>query len=681
MTLMTDSGHSILMKISAFLTLLLFMLQGFIVQSQIIQPRTDYGAMLEPKGRIINGAGQDLAGYNNYWDVMHSQGKPVIYMTYLGVKTVTSDWSTGLKADLMSHPDKFLVPQIGLSMASDGTPSSHYEQDVAAGLYDDQILMFIEGLKSLAFPAYVRIGYEFNGTLWNGYQAETYKTAFRRITDMIRASGVEAATVWDFSMDGVMNYMDYYPGDSYVDWWAINLFSASHFTDSYANSFMEDANSHNKPVMIGETTPRYVGVLDGQQSWNSWFAPFFTFIHNYPGLKAFSYINWDWSQYPQWWNWGDARIEQNAYVGGAFASEMDSAKYLHASGEHDFRKTFGLADNTAPPVPGTVTVDQSVFPFQLNWDNVSDPSGLSHYIIYKHGVLSDYSFASPWFDQNIAAGDTITYAVSAMDRAGNESQQTAKLKITVPSPVEKALNGEFDHGLQNWILSTYDAAVASVVIDPGSVLSGPNSCKVTLSQTTGTDWHAQLWQWLSVHKGRKYKVTYEAKASTEKDIRLVIQQAASPYHLYYYQTHHLNAGVQSFTDTVTISVNDQARLAFMVGTTTTGMVWIDNVTISESVPASFGTGDEPEMNPALSVYPNPCRGIAGINFMNAVPGFVSLSIADANGKMVATLVNEKKGAGTFSAQWNAAGQAPGIYFCILKSGKATKIQKILLLHE
>jgi len=220
-----------------------------------------------------------------------------------------------------------------------------------------------------------------------------------------------------------------------------------------------------------------------------------------------------------------------------------------------------------------------------------------------------------------------------------------------------------------------------VVIDPGSVLSGPNSCKVTLSQTTGTDWHAQLWQWLSVYKGRKYKVTYEAKASTEKDIRLVIQQAASPYHLYYYQTHHLNAGVQSFTDTVTISVNDQARLAFMVGTTTTGTVWIDNVTISESVPASFGTGDEPEMNPALSVYPNPCRGIAGINFMNAVPGFVSLSIADANGKMVATLVNEKKGAGTFSAQWNAAGQAPGIYFCILKSGKATKIQKILLLHE
>jgi hypothetical protein len=30
------------------------------------------------------------------------------------------------------------------------------------------------------------------------------------------------------------------------------------------------ADTHKKPVMIGEATPRYVGVTDGEASWNQW---------------------------------------------------------------------------------------------------------------------------------------------------------------------------------------------------------------------------------------------------------------------------------------------------------------------------------------------------------------------------------------------------------------------------
>ena len=38
-----------------------------------------------------------------------------------------------------------------------------------------------------------------------------------------------------------------------------------------AKIFMDNAGVHKKPVMIGETTPRNVGVLNGQTSWNQWF--------------------------------------------------------------------------------------------------------------------------------------------------------------------------------------------------------------------------------------------------------------------------------------------------------------------------------------------------------------------------------------------------------------------------
>ena len=175
--------------------------------------------------------------------------------------------------------------------------------------------------------------------------------------------------------------------------------------------------------------------------------------------------------------------------------------------------------------------------------------------------MSDYSIAFPYSDKNVFAGDTITYAVSAMDRAGNESQKTAKLKVTIPSSLSKVINGEFDNGTRNWTLSTYaTGAVATMKIDSSSLISGRKSCEVDISQVTGTDWHIDLWQWLSIHNGCKYQITFKAKAGSNKVITLAIQQAASPYAMYLSKSHTITSTAQSFTDTVTLRANDHAKL-------------------------------------------------------------------------------------------------------------------------
>jgi hypothetical protein len=275
-------------------------------------------------------------------------------------------------------------------------------------------------------------------------------------------------------------------------------------------------------------------------------------------------------------------LEQNAVVGNKFAGEMDSLKYLHATSERLFRKSFGLSDNTAPATPGNVSVVNTDYPLQLNWNAVTDPSGLSHYIVYKRGVLSDYTLTLPYSDKNIMAGDTITYAVTAMDRAGNESQMTAGQRINVPLTLNKALNGEFDNGTKNWNLSTYDAgAAATMKIDTNKVISGRNSCAIDITKVTGTGWHVQLWQWLPIHAGRQYKFTFKAKSSSAKVINLVIQQGASPYTMYLDKPHSLTTAVQTFTDTYTATVEDQAKLEFFLGSAGTAQVWIDLVSISE----------------------------------------------------------------------------------------------------
>jgi hypothetical protein len=652
--------------------------------AQPFQARLNTGAILEPVGKIINGAGQDRAAFVNYWDAMHAQGKPAIFMAYIGLRDVTSDWADALKGDLMRNADKFVVPQIGLSMTVDGTPSAHYEQDVAAGLYDNQIAMFIDGLQSLAIPAYVRIGYEFNGVSWNGYQPATYKTAFLRITNMIRARGVEVATVWCFAMDGVMNFQDYYPGDASVDWWAIDIFSANHFTDPNASRFLDSARAHYKPVMIGETTPRSVGVLNGQQSWNQWFAPFFTFVHTHPEVKALSYINWNWALYPQWQTWGDARIEQNAIVARNFAGEMDSLQYLHASTERLFRKAFSSSDTIAPPIPGSISLVDLGFPLRLQWSASADPSGLAHYIVYKNGVRSDYALAPSYSDKNIAARDTITFTVSAMDRAGNESQTTAGLRITVPSTLSKALNGEFDGGTQSWQLSSYAAgAAATLRIDTTSVISGRNSCAVTVTQATGTNWHIQLWQPLAIFSGHKYKVTFKAKASSAKVIDLVLQQSASPYFIYLDKPHTLTTSVQTFSDSISINTSDQAKLELFLGTSETVQLWIDSISIIES---STGTSSgverlvaRPESFALLQNYPNPFNPTTKIAFEVGVSGMVSLKVFDALGREMAALVNEKREAGRYSVEWNAKLVPSGVYFYRLVAGNSSEMKKMIVL--
>jgi hypothetical protein len=485
-------------------------------------------------------------------------------------------------------------------------------------------------------------------------------------------------------MDGVMNFQDYYPGDAYVDWWGINFFSASHFTDPNAQKFIDSANFHAKPVMIGETTPRYVGVLDGQQSWDQWFSPFFTFIHTHPEVKAFCYINWNWSQYPQWSTWGDARLEQNAIVGVNFANEMDSLQYLHASTESAFRKTFGSSDNTAPTTPGAISVVQPGYPLQLNWDTVSDPSGLSHYIVYKHGVLSDYTLTLPYSDQDIAAGDTITYAVAAMDRAGNESQTTENLQVIIPSTLSRALNGEFDSGTQNWHLSSYaSGASATFQIDTTEVISGRNSCAITISQVTGTNWHIQLWQWLSIQPDHKYEITFKAKASSTKVIDLVLQQGASPYTIYLDKVHTLTTEVQIFTDKVSIHATDQAKLEFFLGTSGTEQVWIDSVSIIELSPVTTGVaiqeGENPEAFALLDCYPNPFNTSTIIGFQVKEPGFISLKVFDIMGREIATLVNEQKPYGDYSIEWNASGLVSGLYFCKLQNGNYIEVKKMHLM--
>jgi hypothetical protein len=289
-------GKSLFLSVVFFVTLSSVTPPALEAQSYV--PRVNYGARLEPRTGVIHGAGQSPDAYAAYWSVMPAGRQPLVFMYYIGLDSLTANWADSLKSQLLLYPGSLVIPQIGLSL-TDGV-NAHYEQQVANGVYDTQIGYLIAGLRSLATPAYLRIGYEFNGLAWNGYQPAPYVQAFIHITNAIRAAtDIEVATVWDASVDGVTNYTDYYPGDSYVDWFGMNIFTDNTFTSPNLTAFFSLSDSHKKPVMIGETTPELIGAQGGAASWNGWYSDFFNFLKKTPEVKMFNYIDWNWAYWSQ----------------------------------------------------------------------------------------------------------------------------------------------------------------------------------------------------------------------------------------------------------------------------------------------------------------------------------------------------------------------------------------------
>ena len=77
-------------------------------------------------------------------------------------------------------------------------------------------------------------------------------------------------------------------------------------------------------------------------------------------------------------------------------------------------------------------------------------------------------------------------------------------------------------------------------------------------------------------------------------------------------------------------------------------------------------------------YPNPFNPSTKINYRVGEPGFVQLKVYNVLGVEVATLVNEQKIAGNYSANFNAAKFSSGVYFYTITVNNFTQTRKMIL---
>ena len=238
-------------------------------------------------------------------------------------------------------------PSFNHSMLAIGLSLVNHDKKVAKGEHDQLIIELGEWIKSIKRPVFLRIGYEFDGWDWNHYNKKHYLAAWKRIREVFDTLKVDnVAFVWQSKGTGSgQDILEaWYPGDDLVDWCGYSYFG------NPDQEMLIFARKHNKPVFIAEASP----VMEdnglffdtdlskpkiAKQVWDAWFVPFINTLNNNKDvIKAFSYINVNWSVQPMWINNPtfqkvDSRIQESEYISKKWKEEFSKSRYLKPTPE------------------------------------------------------------------------------------------------------------------------------------------------------------------------------------------------------------------------------------------------------------------------------------------------------------------------------------------------------------
>ncbi|HZD04999.1 MAG TPA: glycosyl hydrolase, partial [Longimicrobiales bacterium] len=124
------------------------------------------------------------------------------------------------------YPAELPLLSITYTVKSPSGIGAALDEDVVEGKYDDDIRQLAGAVRTFHRPTFVRIASEFNG-VWNNYRQVYYADSYRRIVDLFRDEGADSTIfMWNYYPgEADFPYEDWYPGDDYVDWWSLDVFS------------------------------------------------------------------------------------------------------------------------------------------------------------------------------------------------------------------------------------------------------------------------------------------------------------------------------------------------------------------------------------------------------------------------------------------------------------------------
>lgn len=266
---------------------------------------------------------------------------------------------------------------------------------------------------------------------------------------------------------------------------------------------------------------------------------------------------------------------RSALMGGSTNAGMSQA--ISASPGVDYYVEFQSKISGSPSwAGGGVTF------YDASWNEISSAlHDLSTISFYQH----QWAFTSPpntahfniWFSKN--GGGNLYVDEICLNSFIINSGKCPNLLI----------NQEFDEGTNQWSVWNYTGNSSTFSIDNTSQLSGTNSAYVDITAASGTEWHVQLQQEnLSIEAGKEYSISFEARASDNKNISLTVQRIGAPHTNYFWEDLALTTAGTNFHYTFTSDSTNAGAvgLRFLLGTDYDD-VWIDNVVFAEVCPVEL----------------------------------------------------------------------------------------------
>lgn len=96
------------------------------------------------------------------------------------------------------------------------------------------------------------------------------------------------------------------------------------------------------------------------------------------------------------------------------------------------------------------------------------------------------------------------------------------------------------------------------------------------------------------------------------------------------------------------------------------------------VPAATASETAPETAYGLTAVPNPVRGTTSLRYTLSEPGGVVVTVVDALGRTVATLVRGAQSAGEQAVTWDAQAAAPGVYAARVETARGTSATRVVV---
>ncbi len=209
----------------------------------------------------------------------------------------------------VGYGKEFPTEWVAEVVAQGGIPHIAFEpNDGLEVVNDDEYLReWAKAANASSTPIFIRWASEMNGT-WTQYsgKSDLYKEKWQLVYNVFQEEAPNCAFVWTVFTFPESTIEQFYPGDEYVDWVGVNIYSVVyHNNDINDEAFNEDplelldyvynTYSYKKPIQISEFGATHYSATD-EQTYSGWAAEKIRRLYSnietyYPRVKSIFYFD------------------------------------------------------------------------------------------------------------------------------------------------------------------------------------------------------------------------------------------------------------------------------------------------------------------------------------------------------------------------------------------------------